>query len=81
MNFTLPLVLRGFWSQIKPHLMSKTAHPVAPLPANATPEDLEMQPVMNELTKEMNLKNYRDKISELSSFQAVKKQNAAFQGR
>jgi hypothetical protein len=54
---------------------------LAQLLADTSPEAVEMKPVLGRLLPEVDSKNYHTKITELPTFQEVRAQNAAYQGR
>jgi len=48
---------------------------------DASPEALEMQPVLAELLPQLRTKTYGTKLGELPAYQAIRAQDAAYQGR
>jgi hypothetical protein len=48
---------------------------------DASPEAVEMKPVLAELLSQLRAKNYGTKLSELPAYQAIRAQDAAYQGR
>ena len=60
--------------------MPLPAHPHAPLPADAPAEDWAMQPILEQLLLEM-LANRGGKLPDFPTYQAVRAQDAAYQGR
>ena len=48
---------------------------------DASPEAVEMKPVLEKLVSEYAAKSYFTKVNELPAFQAVRTQSAAYQGR
>ena len=63
-----------------PPLVPDTLYPHAPLPADATPEDREMQPILEQLLQEM-LKDRGGKLASFPTYTAVRAQDAPYQGR
>ncbi|NML64323.1 DUF4132 domain-containing protein [Hymenobacter sp. RP-2-7] len=61
--------------------MSASPYPHTPLPADAPASDLAMQPVIEELTRDMVQQGYGTKPGDLVGFQQVKQQGAAYQGQ